>query len=89
MLRGGSSQTLSVRCHPQALISGGLGLQELGAGLGIPAGDWAGLWWREHPLALQKRIPTKMARSETKYTFRGKEYRMCRMAQGWPQRESP
>ena len=97
MLCGGSSQTPSVCCHPQALILGDLGLQELGAGLGIPAGDWAGLWWREHlilptrlvisdkspgPLALQKRIPTKMARSKIKYTFRGKEYRMCRKHMG-------
>lgn len=27
------------------VISGGLNLQQLGAGLGFPARDWAGLWW--------------------------------------------
>ena len=27
------------------LILGGVSLQQLGAGLGIPAGNWAGSWW--------------------------------------------
>ena len=66
------------------LISGGLGLQRLGARLGFAAGDWAEPWWWEYqilaarpevsdkgpgPSTMQKRIPTKMESSEASEVF--------------------
>ena len=70
-----------------SVISGGLSLQQLGAGLGFLARHWAGLWPWEHqllatrpavsnkgpsPSALQKRVPTKMESSESSKVLRGK-----------------
>ena len=66
------------------LISGGLGLQRLGARLGFAAGDWAEPWWWEYqilaarpevsdkgpgPSTMQKRISTKMESSEASEVF--------------------
>ena len=74
------------------LISGGLGLQRLGPGLGFPARDWAGSQQCKHqvratrpvvsdtgpgPSALQKRIPTEMESSEASKVFSGRKREQC------------
>ena len=76
------SETLAV------LISSGLRLRWLGAGLGFPARDWAGSQQYKHqvlatrpvvsdtgpgPSALQKRIPTEMESSEASKVFSGRK----------------
>ena len=80
------SETLAV------LISSGLPLQWLGAGLGFPARDWAGSQQCKHqvratrpvvsdtgpgPSALQKRIPTEMESSEASKVFSGRKREQC------------
>ena len=73
------------------LTSGVLSEQHPEAGLRFPAGDWGqvggrppdlsqwtgGQWQNPGPSALQKRVPTKMESSETRYLWREKEYSTC------------
>ena len=73
-----------VKAWTLRLISGGLGLQQLGVGFGFPARDWAGSQQWEHqvlatgpgvsdkgpgPSALWKRISTKTKSSEASKVF--------------------
>jgi len=73
-----------VKAWSLRLISGGLGLQQLGVGFGFPARDWAGSPQWKHgilatgpgvidkgpgPSALQKRISTKTKSSEASKVF--------------------